>query len=122
MKVLAIESSCDETSVAVVETGYKPLCNLTRTQHEHEIFGGVVPEIAARAHLRALPILTKTCLERTGLRLEDMDAVAATVGPGLAGALMTGSVFAKTLAQASSLPFIGINHLEGHIFSPLLSG
>ncbi len=121
MKVLAFETSCDETSVAVVESGFKVLSNITRTHPEHSKYGGVVPELASRAHIRLIYPLTQLALKDAELKLDDIDGVAVTYGPGLIGALIVGLVFAKTIAQAKNLPFIGINHLEGHIFSVFLT-
>lgn len=89
----------------------------TRTHDEHKEFGGVVPELAARAHVRLLPGLARLSLERAGVSWDSLDGISATLGPGLPGALMVGVVFAKTAAQALKLPFVGVNHLEGHIFS-----
>ncbi|MGC8893484.1 MAG: tRNA (adenosine(37)-N6)-threonylcarbamoyltransferase complex transferase subunit TsaD [candidate division WOR-3 bacterium] len=117
MFILGIDTSCDETACAVVGDGFRVLSEATRTQDEHKAFGGVVPELAARAHIRLLPSLVKLSLERADLGWHDLDGVAATLGPGLPGALMVGAVFAKTAAQALKLPFVGVNHLEGHIFS-----
>ncbi len=116
MKVLAFETSCDETSVAVVDD-FKVMSNVTRTQLEHSRFGGVVPEIAAREHLRYIYQMTKQALDESGSSLEDVEGIAVTYGPGLASSLLVGVVFAKTLSQALEKPLIGINHLEGHIFS-----
>ncbi len=120
MRVLAIETSCDETSVAVVEDGYRVLSNITRTQVAHSKFGGVVPEIASREHTRYILPVTLAALEEAELNLEDVDGIAATYGPGLIGALLVGLVFGKTLAQILSKPFLGVNHLEGHLFSVFL--
>ncbi|MEO0181040.1 MAG: tRNA (adenosine(37)-N6)-threonylcarbamoyltransferase complex transferase subunit TsaD [candidate division WOR-3 bacterium] len=120
MRILGIDTSCDETACAVVTDGFRVLSEATRTHDEHRVFGGVVPEIAARAHMRLLPRLTKISLERAGISWDGLDGVAATLGPGLPGALMVGVVFAKTISQALKVPFVGVNHLEGHIFSVLL--
>jgi N6-L-threonylcarbamoyladenine synthase len=121
MRVIAFETSCDETSVAVVESGFKVLSNVTKTHLEHRDYGGVVPELASRAHMRLIYPLTEEALKRSGLTLNEIDGVAATYGPGLIGALLVGLTFAKTLAQMEKKPFIGINHLEGHIFSVYLT-
>jgi N6-L-threonylcarbamoyladenine synthase len=121
MRVIAFETSCDETSVAVVESGYRVLSNITRTHPEHAPFGGVVPEIASRAHMRLIWKMTDTALKEAGVSLSELDGVAVTEGPGLIGALLVGVVFAKTLAQVLNKPLIGINHLEGHIFSLFLT-
>ena len=121
MLILGIDTSCDETACAVVGKGFRVLSEATRTQDEHKAFGGVVPELAARAHIRLLPRLAELSLGRAGVSWRDLDGIAVTLGPGLPGALMVGVVFAKTAAQALKLPFIGVNHLEGHIFSALLT-
>jgi len=121
MKIVAIETSCDETSVAVLESGFKVLSNVTQTHIEHAKFGGVVPELASRAHIRLIYPLTRLALERAGVDLKELEGVAFTRGPGLIGSLLVGVVFGKTLAQALGIPFLGINHLEGHLFSIFLS-
>lgn len=138
--VLAIETSCDETAAAVVrfrtqrqaitrharhEHDARPsgkiLSNIVLSQlHEHEPYGGVVPEIAARAHVEILDVLVKTALAEAGVTLADIDAIAATSGPGLIGGLMVGTMTAKAMALAASKPFFAINHLEGHALSPRL--
>jgi N6-L-threonylcarbamoyladenine synthase len=122
MRVLGIETSCDETAVAVVEDGRKILANLISSQaHLHEKFGGVVPEVASRAHLESInPLITMAMVE-AGMWVADIDAVAVTVGPGLVGALLVGIAAAKAVAVALSVPFIGINHLEGHIYANVLT-
>ncbi|WP_320676379.1 tRNA (adenosine(37)-N6)-threonylcarbamoyltransferase complex transferase subunit TsaD [Prochlorococcus sp. MIT 1300] len=120
-RVLALETSCDESAVAVVqlqEGEIEVLANFIASQAtEHARWGGVVPEISSRRHLEALPDLIAKALNDVRLPLSAFDAVAATVAPGLAGALMVGSVTARTLASLHSLPFLGIHHLEGHIAS-----
>jgi N6-L-threonylcarbamoyladenine synthase len=120
--VLGIETSCDETSAAVLVAGgsRKPeLASLViLSQDIHQIFGGVVPELASRAHLAALPAVVDRALDQAGLRLDAVDAVAVTAGPGLVGALLVGVVYAKTLAYARDRALIGVNHLEGHLFAP----
>ncbi len=121
MKIVAIETSCDETSVAVLESGFKVLSNVTQTHIEHAKFGGVVPELASRAHIRLIYPLTRLALERAGVELKELEGVAFTRGPGLIGSLLVGVVFGKTLAQALGIPFLGVNHLEGHLFSIFLS-
>ena len=121
MKVLAFETSCDETSVAIVEDGFKVLSNVTQTHIEHAKFGGVVPELASRAHVRLIYPLTQLAVEKSGIKLSEIDGVAFTRGPGLIGSLLVGVVFGKTIAQTLGLPFLGINHLEGHLFSVFLS-
>jgi N6-L-threonylcarbamoyladenine synthase len=130
MIVLGIETSCDETGVALYNTmpweSAQPasLGILGQALHSqiamHREYGGVVPELASRDHIRrVLPLLDES-LARSGLALKDIDAVAYTQGPGLAGALLVGSAFAKSLAQGLNLPSIGVHHLEGHLLSPLL--
>jgi N6-L-threonylcarbamoyladenine synthase len=121
VRVLGIETSCDETAVAVLEDGYSVRSNLIASQVDvHERFGGVVPEVAARAHLEALNPLMDEALERAGCRFEDLDGVAVTVGPGLVGALLVGMAAAKAVAFASGAALIGVNHLEGHIYANFL--
>lgn len=125
MRVLGIETSCDETSVAVVEAGDGPtriVGSLVSSQIElHQEFGGVVPELATREHLRNLPLLTYAILQETGLRWQDIDALAVTQGPGLASSLLIGHSFASALSLTLSKPLWGVNHLEGHLFSPFLA-
>ncbi len=118
MKILGIETSCDETAVAVVEDGSKILSNTIASQVEiHARYGGIVPEVASRQHLMAaIPTLQKA-LDEAGVKLNDMSAIAVTSGPGLAGSLLVGVNLAKSLALASNLPLIGINHMEGHIYA-----
>jgi len=120
VRVLGIETSCDETGVAVVEDG-RVLSNVLGTQTDlHERFGGVVPEVAARAHVRALNPLLDEALDRAGSRFGDLDGVAVTVGPGLVGALLVGIAGAKAVSLATGAAFVGVNHLEGHIWANFL--
>jgi tRNA N6-adenosine threonylcarbamoyltransferase len=120
MKVLGIETSCDETAVAVVED-LEVRSNVIATQVDlHERFGGVVPEVASRAHVEALTPLLDEALERAGVRFGDLDGIAVTAGPGLIGALLVGIAAAKSLAFALDVPLIGVNHLEGHICANFL--
>ena len=128
MRVLGIETSCDETAVAVVEAaaGTQPvgriLSNIVYSQlTEHRRFGGVVPEIAARAHLERIDGLLAQALDEAGVGLADLDAIAATGGPGLIGGVMVGVMTAKALAFAHDKPFIAVNHLEGHALSVRLT-
>lgn len=115
--VLGIETSCDETSAAVLVSG--ELASLViLSQDVHKIFGGVVPELASRAHLAALPAVVDRALDEAGLNLSAIDAVAVTAGPGLVGALLVGVVYAKSLAYATSRELIGVHHMEGHLFAP----
>ena len=114
--VLGIESSCDETSVAVVKNGREVLSNVIDTQIKiHEQFGGVVPEIASRNHIEAISRVTKLALEQANVKLEDIDLIAPTYGPGLVGALLVGVSYGRGLAYALNKPLVGVNHLEGHI-------
>lgn len=123
--VLGFETSCDETAVAVVrvENGVPHLlAQKIYTQYdEHFDYGGVVPEIASRAHLERLPTLTRDVLAETHMTLQDFDGIAAAIGPGLVGGLLMGSTYAKTLAMAAGKPFVAVNHLAGHALSPLLA-
>jgi N6-L-threonylcarbamoyladenine synthase len=116
--VLGIETSCDETAVGVVR-GTTMLSNVISSQVDaHSRFGGVVPEVAARAHVEAIRSLSHRALAAAGVHPIDLDAVAATQGPGLAGALMVGFSYGKALAWALGKPFIGVDHMEGHLFAP----
>ncbi len=118
--ILAFETSCDETAVAVVR-GSEPLSNVLGSQVElHARFGGVVPEVAARAHVESIRSLTHQALNEAGIHPADLDGVAATAGPGLVGALLVGHSFAKATAWARHLPFVGIDHMEGHLMAPRL--
>ena len=118
--VLAFETSCDETAAAVVE-GRRVLSNVLSSQVEaHARFGGVVPEVAARAHVEAIRSLTHRALGEAGVHPDDLDGVAATRGPGLSGPLLVGYSFAKAMAWSRGLPFIGVDHMEGHLFAPRL--
>jgi N6-L-threonylcarbamoyladenine synthase len=116
IKILAIETSCDETSAAVVRNGREVLSNIISSQIDiHKKFGGVVPEVASRKHLENISPVIDEALQSAGVTLKDIDAVAATYGPGLVGALLIGLSTAKAIAYSSDLTFIGINHIEGHI-------
>jgi N6-L-threonylcarbamoyladenine synthase len=119
--ILGIESSCDETAAAVVERGARTLSSAVASQiPTHARYGGVVPELASREHLRAIVPVVRAALEQAGVTLDDLDAIAVTAGPGLAGALLVGVTYAKALAFAQGLPLVAINHLEGHIHAVLL--
>ena len=118
--VLGIETSCDETAVGVVRGTTVLASELASQVEDHARFGGVVPEVAARAHVEAIRTLTHRALARAGVHQMDLDVVAATQGPGLAGALMVGFSYGKTLAWALGKPFVGIDHMEGHLFAPRL--
>ena len=117
MRILAIETSCDETAVAVVDDGRRIVSNIVASQLAHADTGGIVPEVAAREHLRALDTITQTALREAGVGLREVDAVAATVGPGLVGCLLVGANYGRGLALAAGLPFVGVNHLEGHVYA-----
>src|SRR5437660_5477553 len=120
-RVLGIETSCDETAAAVVEEGATMLSSVVSSQVDlHARFGGVVPEIASRAHLDLLTPVVAEAMVEAGLDGDGIDAVAATVGPGLAGALIVGISAAKALALVWDVPFVGVNHLEAHLYAALL--
>lgn len=115
---LGIETSCDETAASVVADGRKILSNIVFSQAQlHSKYGGVVPEIASRNHLKKIPFVLEEALEQAGIALEKIDLVGATYGPGLVGCLLVGLSMAKGIAYARDIPFVGINHLEGHIFA-----
>ena len=119
--ILGIESSCDETAAAVVERGARTLSSVVASQiATHAKYGGVVPELASREHLRAIVPVVRAALAEAAVGLADIDAIAVTSGPGLAGALLVGITYAKALAFAQGLPLIAVNHLEGHIHAVLL--
>ncbi len=119
--ILGIESSCDETAAAVVRSGEQIISNAVASQIAvHQPYGGVVPEIASREHLRAITPIVRQALEQANRAYQDIDAIAVTKGPGLAGALLVGVSFAKSLAYALEKPLIAVNHLEGHIHAVLL--
>ena len=118
MKILAIESSCDETAAAVVEDGRKVLSSIVASQvEEHKLYGGVVPEIASRRHAEAITPVVRESLEQAGVTLSDIDAIAVTYAPGLIGALLVGENFAKGLALSANLPLVPVHHLRSHIAS-----
>jgi N6-L-threonylcarbamoyladenine synthase len=120
--ILGIESSCDETAAAVVERGARTLSSVVASQiATHARYGGVVPELASREHLRAIVPVVREALAQAGITLADLDAIAVTAGPGLAGALLVGITYAKALAFAQGLPLVAVNHLEGHIHAVLLN-
>ena len=122
LRILAIESSCDETAAAVVEDGRKILSNAVFTQIDlHALYGGVVPEIASRAHVEKVDRMVDQALADAGMTLSDVDAIAVTYGPGLVGALLTGVSCAKALAYVSKKPLIPVNHIEGHICANFLT-
>jgi N6-L-threonylcarbamoyladenine synthase len=118
---LGIESSCDETAVAVLVDGVKIKSNIISSQLDlHRCFGGVVPELAARSHLETILPIYRLAMEEAGISLTEVDLIAATYGPGLVGSLLVGLSFAKGLALAANKPFIGVNHVEGHIYANVL--
>ena len=122
MKILAIESSCDETAAAVVEDGRKVLSNVVASQvKEHIIYGGVVPEIASRMHAEAISGVVKQALDESETKIEDVDAIAVTYAPGLIGALLVGVNFAKGLAYSSKKPLVPVHHLRSHVASNYIS-
>src|SRR5512142_1517379 len=117
-RILGIESSCDETAAAVIENGRALLSNVVASQIDlHAKYGGVFPEVASRQHIRTIYAIIDQALQQAHMSLTDIDAIAVTRGPGLAGSLVVGMNTAKGLALASNLPLIGVNHLEGHIYS-----
>ena len=118
MLILGIESSCDETAAAVVEDGKKILSSVIASQIElHRPFGGVFPELAAREHLEKIEPVVAEALEKANVSLKEIDAIAVTQGPGLIGSLLVGVCYAKALAWGLGVPFVGVNHIEGHVYS-----
>ena len=121
VRILGIESSCDETAASVVTDGHRVLSSVVASQMAtHGKYGGVVPELASREHLRAIVPVVRGALAEAGTRLEDLAAIAATVGPGLVGSLLVGLTYAKSLSFASGVPLIAVNHVEGHIHAVVL--
>src|SRR6202049_19025 len=119
--ILGIESSCDETAAAVVSDGLEVLSNAVASQIEiHKKYGGVVPELASREHLRQIVPVVREALAQAKMQLADVDAIAVTQGPGLVGALLVGITYGKTLASALKKPLIPVNHLEGHVHAVFL--
>jgi N6-L-threonylcarbamoyladenine synthase len=122
MKVLGIESSCDETAAAVLVDGRRILSNVVASQDDvHAPFGGVVPELASRRHLEIVLPVIERALAEAGVRVEDLDGIAVTQGPGLVGSLLVGCTVAKSLAYVHEKPLVGVNHLEGHIYAAFLT-
>ncbi len=121
MIVLGIESSCDETAAAIVNDKREILGESLLSQEEHKMFGGVVPEIAARSHLEHIDEIIELCVRRAGIKMEDIDAIAASSGPGLIGGVVVGVMAAKALALALNKPFVAVNHLEGHALAARLT-
>ena len=121
MRILAIESSCDETSVAIVEDGKKVLCNVVYTQIEvHKLYGGVVPEVASRRHIEKITYVIDAAMKEANLSYDDIDKIAVTSTPGLIGSLMVGVNAAKTIGLAYNKPVIMVNHIHGHIYANYL--
>lgn len=120
MLTLGIETSCDETSAAVVSDGRQVLSNVISSQAIHSQYGGVVPEVASREHIKTIVPIYQQALADAGVRLQQVGLIAATMGPGLVGPLLVGLTFAKGLAFASDTPFIGVNHMEGHLAANML--
>ncbi len=116
-RILAFESSCDDTSVAIVGSDYEVICNLVSTQTDHAEFGGVLPELASRLHLQNILHLTEAALSQSGLGREDISALAVSINPGLIGSLIVGLSFAKSLAWSWGKPLITVNHMLSHIFA-----
>ena len=116
MIVLGIETSCDETSAAIIKDG-KLISNVVYTQKIHQAYGGVVPELASQEHLNEIISVTELSLEESNFKIQDLDGIAVTYGPGLMGSLLIGVNFVKALSLSLKIPFLGINHLEGHLFS-----
>lgn len=122
MIVLGIETSCDDTSCAVVKDRWSVLSNVCSSQKDiHAKYGGVVPELASRRHVNVIDVLTREALERAGITTGQLDAIAVTYGPGLLGSLIVGVSFAKALAYSLKIPVVKVNHLEGHIVSSFLN-
>ena len=118
IKILAIESSCDETAAAVIRNGREVLSNVISSQIElHKLYGGVVPEIASRKHIEKVNQVIQAALDEAKMTLDDMDAIGVTCGPGLVGALLVGVAEAKAIAYAKKLPLVGVHHIEGTIFT-----
>src|SRR5579872_3320549 len=121
VRILGIESSCDETAASVVEDGERVPSSIVASQlSTHGKYGGVVPELASREHLRAIVPVVREALAEAGTRLQDLDAIAATYGPGLVGSLLVGLTYAKSLSFASGVPLIAVNHIEGHIHAVIM--
>lgn len=121
MNILGIDTSCDDTSAAVIADGHKVLSNVINSQVKlHHQYGGVVPELASREHIRNIVPVVEEALSIAGMEIKDLDGIAVTMGPGLIGSLLVGMYYSKALASVNQIPFIGINHLEGHVLSIML--
>jgi N6-L-threonylcarbamoyladenine synthase len=117
---MGIETSCDETSVAVIDGDHEILGHVILSQDVHEVFGGVVPELAARAHLQRIDAVVARVLEQAGVDMHDVDVFGVTAGPGLIGALLVGVCWAKAVAFATGRPLVAVHHMEAHLFGPSL--
>jgi len=117
IKILAFETSCDDTSVAVIDSHYKVYSNIISSQPDHNDFGGVVPELASRLHIKNIMCITDAALKKAEIQMNDIDAIAVSVNPGLIGALLVGVSFAKSLAYTLGKPLVAINHMLGHIYA-----
>ena len=115
--ILAIETSCDDTSIAVVDTNYNVLSNILSSQPDHQLFGGVYPELASRLHLKNINLCLDAALKKSELSLNDISAIAVTINPGLIGSLLVGVSFAKSLAWSLNIPLISVNHMLGHVLA-----
>jgi N6-L-threonylcarbamoyladenine synthase len=121
MKILGIESSCDETAAAVVEDGFRLLSNVVRSQIDiHKVYGGVVPEVAARSHIEVIIPVIEEALEQARCRWDDIDGIAVTYAPGLIGSLLVGTLAARTLALTKNIPLYPVHHVEGHVYANFL--
>ncbi|HIN05909.1 MAG TPA: tRNA (adenosine(37)-N6)-threonylcarbamoyltransferase complex transferase subunit TsaD, partial [Dehalococcoidia bacterium] len=122
MNILGIETSCDETAIAVVSDGKRMLSNIIASQVDlHSQYGGVVPEVASRQHVRDVVPVLEQAVDSSGLKMKDLDVISVTYGPGLAGSLITGLNAAKAISFSLGIPLIGVNHLEGHIYASWLN-
>ena len=118
MYILAIESSCDETSVSIIKDGYEEIATIVLTQIDiHKLFGGVVPEVASRHHIENITIVLEEALKKANMTMDEIDAIAVTYGPGLIGSLLIGVQAAKTLAYIHHKPLIPVHHIAGHIYA-----
>ena len=120
--ILGIETSCDETAAAVVDSGTKIISNIVASQASlHATFGGIVPEVASRQHILAISTVINAAISESGMKINDLDGIAVTYGPGLAGSLLVGLNAAKGLSFGSSVPLLPVNHLEGHVYATWLN-
>ena len=121
MLVLCIESSCDETSAAVIRDGSEMLSNVVASQVDvHSRFGGVVPELASRKHVEAISVVINTAMQEAGVTVDQLEGIGVTRGPGLIGALLVGLSTAKAMAWSLDIPLAAVHHMEGHILAPML--